>query len=128
MDHIDRVGENIIRKHLTRISKEFHQTTRGHRESDHETAGQLERVSLLAASRNALYLLQPELARLGITPKTVLDEPEFSVLAEPVALDRALNVPPRTVETHRANLFAKLEAESLAQLIRQYAGLVEGDC
>ena len=23
MDHIDRVGENIIRKHLTRISKEF---------------------------------------------------------------------------------------------------------
>ena len=85
-------------------------------------------MSLLAASRNALYLLQPELTRLGITPKTVLDEPEFSVLAEPVALDRALNVPPRTVETHRANLFAKLEAESLAQLIRQYAGLVEGDC
>ena len=33
---------------------------------------------------------------------------------------------PRTVETHRANLFAKLEAESLAQLIRRYAALVEG--
>ena len=91
MDHIDRVSENIIRKHLTRISKEFHQTTRGHRESDHETAGQLERVSLLAASRNALYLLQPELARLGITPKTVLDEPEFSVLAEPVALEQIIH-------------------------------------
>ena len=39
-------------------------------------------------------------------------------------MGRALDVPPRTVETHRA----KLEAESLAQLIRQYAGLVEGDC
>ena len=42
-------------------------------------------------------------------------------------IDRALDVSPRTVETHRANLFAKLEAESLAQLIRRYAGLVEGD-
>ena len=43
-------------------------------------------------------------------------------------IGRALDVPPRTVEIHRANLFAMLEAESLAQLIRQYAGLVEGDC
>jgi FixJ family two-component response regulator len=31
------------------------------------------------------------------------------------------------VETHRANLFAKLQAESLAQLIRQYATLVDED-
>jgi len=31
----------------------------------------------------------------------------------------------RTVETHRANLSAKLGTESLAQLIRQYAVLVE---
>lgn len=38
---------------------------------------------------------------------------------------RALALSPRTVETHRANLFAKLQAESLAQLIRQYAALVE---
>ena len=56
-----------------------------------ETAGQLERVNLQAASRNALYLLQPELTRLGITPKTVLDEPEFSVLAEPVALEQIIH-------------------------------------
>lgn len=43
-------------------------------------------------------------------------------------IGRALDVSPRTVETHRANLFAKLEAETLAQLIRQYAALVdEGD-
>lgn len=41
-------------------------------------------------------------------------------------IGRALALSPRTVETHRANLFAKLGAESLAQVVRQYAGLVEG--
>ncbi len=40
-------------------------------------------------------------------------------------IGRALDVSPRTVESHRASLFAKLEAESLAQLIRHYAALVE---
>lgn len=39
-------------------------------------------------------------------------------------IGRALALSPRTVETHRANLFAKLEVDSLAQLIRQYASLV----
>lgn len=38
---------------------------------------------------------------------------------------RALGLSPRTVETHRANLFDKLGAESLAQLIRRYAALVD---
>jgi two-component system, LuxR family, response regulator FixJ len=38
---------------------------------------------------------------------------------------RALGVSPRTVETHRANLCEKLEAGSLAQLIRQYAEIAE---
>ena len=42
-------------------------------------------------------------------------------------IGRALSLSPRTVETHRANLFAKLETPSLAQLIRQYAALVDGD-
>ncbi|MBC5764900.1 response regulator transcription factor [Ramlibacter albus] len=41
-------------------------------------------------------------------------------------IGRALAVSPRTVETHRANLFGKLDAASLAQLIRRYAALVEG--
>ena len=60
-----------------------------------------------------------------------LSEREREVLGLIVAgltnkeIGRALNVSPRTVETHRANLFAKLDAESLAQLIRRYAGLVE---
>lgn len=40
-------------------------------------------------------------------------------------IGRALDLSPRTVETHRANLFAKLQAESLAQLIRHYAVLVD---
>ncbi|MES2416001.1 MAG: response regulator [Pseudomonadota bacterium] len=62
-----------------------------------------------------------------------LSEREREVLGLIVAgltnkeIGRALDVSPRTVETHRANLFSKLEAESLAQLIRRYAGLVEED-
>lgn len=36
---------------------------------------------------------------------------------------RALDLSARTVETHRANLSSKLQAQSLAQLIRCYAGL-----
>ena len=40
-------------------------------------------------------------------------------------IGRALSLSPRTVEKHRANLFAKLQAESLAQLIRVYAAVVE---
>lgn len=42
-------------------------------------------------------------------------------------IGRALQLSPRTVETHRANLFAKLGAESLAQLIRRYAALVDAE-
>ncbi|WP_296495399.1 response regulator [Rhodoferax sp.] len=43
-------------------------------------------------------------------------------------IGRALGLSPRTVETHRANLFAKLQVESLAHLIRHYAALAaEGD-
>ena len=60
-----------------------------------------------------------------------LSEREREVLGLIVAgltnkeIGRALDVSPRTVETHRANLFAKLEAESLAQVIRRFAALVE---
>ena len=42
-------------------------------------------------------------------------------------IGRSLALSPRTVETHRANLFGKLETTSLAQLIRQYAALVDED-
>ncbi|WP_287915409.1 response regulator transcription factor [Comamonas sp.] len=43
-------------------------------------------------------------------------------------IGRALDLSPRTVETHRANLFAKLEAPSLAWLIRRYAPLSDNGC
>ncbi len=62
-----------------------------------------------------------------------LSEREREVLGLIVAgltnkeIGRALDLSPRTVETHRANLFAKLQAPSLAQLIRHYAALVDGD-
>lgn len=39
-------------------------------------------------------------------------------------IGRALGLSPRTVESHRAQVFAKLQVASLAQLIREYAGLV----
>lgn len=42
-------------------------------------------------------------------------------------IGRALNLSPRTIETHRAHLFAKLEVASLAHLIRSYASLVALD-
>jgi RNA polymerase sigma factor (sigma-70 family) len=38
-------------------------------------------------------------------------------------IGRALGLSPRTVETHRANLFSKLQVDSLAHLIRHYAAL-----
>jgi two-component system, LuxR family, response regulator FixJ len=40
-------------------------------------------------------------------------------------IGRALGLSPRTVETHRANLSDKLQVQSLAQLIRQYADLLD---
>jgi FixJ family two-component response regulator len=40
-------------------------------------------------------------------------------------IGRALGVSPRTVETHRVHLSHKLQVESLAQMIRQYAALVD---
>ena len=42
-------------------------------------------------------------------------------------IGRALGLSPRTVETHRAHLFGKLGAPTLAQLILRYAQLVEDD-
>ncbi len=62
-----------------------------------------------------------------------LSEREREVLGLIVAgltnkeIGRVLDRSTRTVETHRANLFAKLQAESLAQLIRAYAALVEAE-
>ena len=62
-----------------------------------------------------------------------LSEREREVLAHIVRglsnkeIARVLSLSPRTVESHRANIFAKLESDSLAQLIRHYAVLVDGE-
>ena len=42
-------------------------------------------------------------------------------------IGRALGLSPRTVEAHRAHLFGKLGAPTLAQLILRYAQLAEDD-
>jgi FixJ family two-component response regulator len=60
-----------------------------------------------------------------------LSEREREVLSLIVAgltnkeIGRALALSPRTVENHRAHVFEKLQAESLAQVVRLYADLVE---
>lgn len=60
-----------------------------------------------------------------------LSEREREVLALVVTgltnkeIGRALQLSPRTVETHRAHLSEKLQADSLALLIRRYALLVD---
>lgn len=62
---------------------------------------------------------------------STLSSRERDVLALVVAgltnkeIGRALEVSPRTVETHRAHLSEKLQVQTLAQMIRQYADLVE---
>ena len=63
----------------------------------------------------------------------VLSPREREVLSLVVAgltnkeIGRALVLSPRTVETHRAHLCAKLQVNTLAQLIRTYAQLVDED-
>lgn len=64
---------------------------------------------------------------------TLLSEREREVIGLIVAgltnkeISSALTLSPRTVETHRANLFAKLEVESLAVLIRRVARLTHDE-
>lgn len=80
-----------------------HVRTRQQRQADR---GARERFALLSArEREVLGLIVA-----GLTNKEV---------------GRALDLSPRTVETHRAHLFDKLAVPSLAHLVRQYAALVD---
>ncbi len=60
-----------------------------------------------------------------------LSERERQILIQVVSgltnkqIARELGLSPRTVEAHRANLSAKLEIHSLAQLIRRYGAIVD---
>ncbi|MEN4918387.1 response regulator [Achromobacter spanius] len=78
------------------------------------------------ASRERLAVTQAaadRLARLSGREHEVLERIVQGMSNKEIA--REFDLSPRTVETYRANVFAKLEAESLAQLIRQYATLLD---
>jgi two-component system, LuxR family, response regulator FixJ len=72
-----------------------------------------------AADREA----RERFARLSARERDVLSHVVAGLTNKEIG--RALALSPRTVETHRANLSAKLQAETLAELIRRYATLVE---
>ncbi|MGH8816840.1 MAG: response regulator transcription factor [Achromobacter pestifer] len=78
------------------------------------------------ASRERLAVTQAateRLARLSGREQEVLERIVQGMSNKEIA--REFDLSPRTVETYRANVFAKLEADSLAQLIRQYATLLD---
>ena len=62
-------------------------------------------------------------ARLSEREREVLALVIEGLTAKQIA--RRLELSPRTVETHRAHLSEKLKVESLAQLVRRYAALVD---
>ena len=96
--------QNAVRQHVR--SRERHQADREARERHQADREARERYAQLSGrEREVLGLIVA-----GLTNKEI---------------GRALDLSPRTVETHRANLFTKLQAESLAQLIRRYAALVD---
>ena len=82
-----------------------HVKSRGRNQADRQAQARFAQLS--AREREVLGLITD-----GLTNKEI---------------GRALDLSPRTVESHRANLFAKLEADSLAQLIRHYASLVDAN-
>ncbi|GLZ88605.1 transcriptional regulatory protein FixJ [Metapseudomonas resinovorans] len=63
------------------------------------------------------------LARLSGRERDVLERIVQGLSNKEIA--REFELSPRTVETYRANVFTKLEADSLAQLIRQFASLLD---
>ena len=87
----------------------LHQAVRGHVRSRER----------LLAGREA----RERLARLSEREREVLGLVVEGLTNKEIA--RALSLSPRTVETHRANLSAKLEVATLAQLIRVYGAALE---
>ncbi len=86
-----------------------------------------------AVGRHVLERQRQQRSRHARSLYTRLSEREREVLGLVVAgltnkeIARAMAVSPRTVEVHRARLAGKLETDSLAQLVRQYADLVDED-
>ncbi|TXL64750.1 response regulator transcription factor [Zeimonas arvi] len=73
--------------------------------------------------RQADLAARQRFARLSPREREVLAQIMAGLTNKEIA--RVMDLSPRTVETHRANLFEKLQSGSLAQLIRDYAQLVE---
>ena len=74
-----------------------------------------------AVTREAQALL----ARLSEREREVLVQIVDGLSNKQIA--RLLDLSPRTVETHRANLFEKLGVDSLAQLVRLYLAGISGN-
>jgi FixJ family two-component response regulator len=91
-----------------------------------ETLQQAVRTHLRARERNtADRAARERYARLSEREREVLSLVVAGLTNKEIG--RALALSPRTVENHRAHVFDKLQAESLAQVVRQYAELVERD-
>lgn len=89
-----------------------------------ETLQQAVRTHVRSRTRNAADRAARErYARLSQREREVLSLIVAGLSNKEIG--RALGLSPRTVESHRAHVFEKLQAESLAQVVRQYAGLVE---
>jgi len=89
-----------------------------------ETLQQAVRTHVRARARNAADRAARErYARLSEREREVLSLVVAGLTNKEIG--RALALSPRTVENHRAHVFDKLAAESLAQVVRQYADLVE---
>jgi len=70
----------------------------------------------------ATLAAREKLARLSGRELAVLQRIADGLSNKEIARELALS--PRTVETYRANVFAKLEVDTLAQLIRHYLALL----
>lgn len=70
----------------------------------------------------ATLAARQKLARLSGRELAVLQRIADGLSNKEIARELALS--PRTVETYRANVFAKLEVDTLAQLIRHYLALL----
>jgi two-component system, LuxR family, response regulator FixJ len=90
-----------------------------------DTLHQAVRTHVRSRERSAVTREARErLARLSEREREVLGLVVEGLTNKEVA--RALALSPRTVETHRANLGAKLEVATLAQLIRVYGAALDG--
>ena len=80
------------------------------------------REAFAVDARIAHRMLSQRAAQLDAVLATLM-----LVAQEPdaVGVGRALTLSPRTVETHRTHLSAKLQVQTLAQMIRAYAQLVD---